>query len=288
MVARSHGFWMSLRLCQWSARTRCGEAAHHHNRAETLDHQEGAMRTENTLNTDTLIDTETAKRGAQLTSYSKLNVWVPKTTMGVLTVRIVLFNLCREKPRQERPGADPRQSQRPARSSRDDGRPHQQPRGQEPSRHKEPDWSGGPAPPPQHRERDREPRDYHDQVVRREGANDKRPKSSYTGRDSSPQSPREKRPLSGPNIRTPNLPVTEGVIKTAQQTSRPFNTYPRSESDSGRSPSSQVHINKMNVYYRAGLLGVVHFYYKIIAFFFSGGPLSALTCCVNVRLLSGD
>ncbi|KTG46439.1 hypothetical protein cypCar_00001122 [Cyprinus carpio] len=147
----------------------------------------------------------------------------------------------REKPRQEHPGADPRQSQRPARSSREDGRPHQQPRGQEPSRHKEPDWSGGPAAPPQHRERDRdrEPRDYHDQVVRREGANDKRPKSSYTGRDSSPQSPREKRPLSGPNIRTPNLPVTEGVIKTAQQTGRPFNTYPRSESDSGRSASGQ-------------------------------------------------
>lgn len=149
----------------------------------------------------------------------------------------------REKPRQEHPGADPRQSQRPARSSREDSRPYQQPRGQEPNRHKEPDWSGGPAAPPQHREherdRDREPRDYRDQVVRREGANDKRPKSSYTGRDSSPQSPREKRPLSGPNIRTPNLPVTEGVIKTAQQTSRPFNTYPRSESDAGRSPSGQ-------------------------------------------------
>ncbi|XP_073673725.1 serine/threonine-protein kinase PAK 4 [Garra rufa] len=146
----------------------------------------------------------------------------------------------REKPRQEHPGADPRQSQRPGRSSREDSRPHQQPRGQEPSRHKEP---GGPAAPPQHRERerdrDREPRDYHDQVVRREGANDKRPKSSYTGRDSSPQSPREKRPLSGPNIRTPNLPVTEGVIKTAQQTGRPFNTYPRAESDSGRNPSGQ-------------------------------------------------
>ncbi|ROK28225.1 Serine/threonine-protein kinase PAK 4 [Anabarilius grahami] len=147
----------------------------------------------------------------------------------------------REKPRQEHSGSDPRQSQRPARSSREDSRPHQQPRGQEPSRHKEPNWSGGPAAPPKLRERDRdrEPRDYHDQVVRREGANDKRPKSSYTGRDSSPQSLREKRPLSGPNIRTPNLPVTEGVIKTAQQTGRPFNTYPRAESDSGRSPSGQ-------------------------------------------------
>ncbi|CAF96127.1 unnamed protein product, partial [Tetraodon nigroviridis] len=41
-------------------------------------------------------------------------------------------------------------------------------------------------------------------------------------------------PLSGPNIRTPNLPVTEGVMKTAQQNTRPFNTYPRTDSDGGR------------------------------------------------------
>lgn len=142
-----------------------------------------------------------------------------------------------QRPRQqhEQPGVDHRQPQHPSRSSREDGRPYQQPRGQEPSRHKDIDWSGGP-PVPKPRERDREPRD---QVVRREGGNDKRPKSSYTGRDTSPQSPRDKRPLSGPNIRTPNLPVTDGVIKTAQQASRPFNTYPRSESDSGRSPSGQ-------------------------------------------------
>lgn len=85
-----------------------------------------------------------------------------------------------------------------------------------------------------------DPRDHHDQVVRREGPSDKRPKSSYTGRDGSPQSPRDKRPLSGPNIRMPNLPVTEGVIKTAQQSSRPFNTYPRTDSEGGRSPTSQV------------------------------------------------
>nr|XP_055052582.1 serine/threonine-protein kinase PAK 4 isoform X2 [Misgurnus anguillicaudatus] len=144
----------------------------------------------------------------------------------------------RPRQQQEQPGIDHRQAQHPSRSSREDGRPYQQPRGQEPSRHKDIDWSGGP-PVPKPRERDREPREYHDQVVRREGANDKRPKSSYTGRDTSPQSPRDKRPLSGPNIRTPNLPVTDGVIKTAQQASRPFNTYPRSESDSGRSPSGQ-------------------------------------------------
>lgn len=164
---------------------------------------------------------------------------------GNIDSEAVFFSCpCREKPRQEHPSADPRQSQRPARSSREDTRPHQQPRGQEPNRIKEPNWLGGPAAPAQHRERDREPRDHHDQVVRREGANDRRPKSSYTGGDSSPQSPREKRPLSGPNIRTPNLPVTEGVIKTAQQTGRPFNTYPRAESDSGRSPSGQVHRNQ--------------------------------------------
>uniref|UniRef100_M3ZLW3 non-specific serine/threonine protein kinase n=1 Tax=Xiphophorus maculatus TaxID=8083 RepID=M3ZLW3_XIPMA len=64
---------------------------------------------------------------------------------------------------------------------------------------------------------------------------DHRPKSSYAARDGSPTSPRDKRPLSGPNIRTPNLPVTEGVMKTAQQNMRPFNTYPRTDSDGGLS-----------------------------------------------------
>uniref|UniRef100_A0A3P9HGC8 non-specific serine/threonine protein kinase n=1 Tax=Oryzias latipes TaxID=8090 RepID=A0A3P9HGC8_ORYLA len=68
---------------------------------------------------------------------------------------------------------------------------------------------------------------------------DQRPKSSYTARDGSPQSPRDKRPLSGPNIHTPNLPVTDGGMKTAQQTTRPFNTYPRSDSEGGRSPTGQ-------------------------------------------------
>uniref|UniRef100_A0A3B3UG99 non-specific serine/threonine protein kinase n=1 Tax=Poecilia latipinna TaxID=48699 RepID=A0A3B3UG99_9TELE len=69
---------------------------------------------------------------------------------------------------------------------------------------------------------------------------DHRPKSSYVARDGSPTSPRDKRPLSGPNIRTPNLPVSEGVMKTAQQNTRPFNTYPRTDSDGGRSPTGQV------------------------------------------------
>lgn len=133
-------------------------------------------------------------------------------------------------------------SQKPAKGHREDGRP-MQPHGQEPSRHKEQERPSGPPAPP-HRERDRD-RDHSNPVVWREVASDKRPKSSYTNRDESPQSPRDKRPLSGPNVRTPNLPVTEGVMKTAQQT-RPFNTYPRSESDSARNPSSQVSTDREN------------------------------------------
>lgn len=130
------------------------------------------------------------------------------------------------------------ESHRPPRSQREDGRP-QQPRGQEPSRLKDQERpSVPPVPPPRERHRDREPQDYHDQVVRREGASDKRPKSSYTGRDGSPSSSRDKRPLSGPNVRTPNLPVAEAGMKAGQQ-GRPFNTYPRSESDTARGPSSQ-------------------------------------------------
>ncbi|XP_023870196.1 serine/threonine-protein kinase PAK 4 [Salvelinus sp. IW2-2015] len=150
----------------------------------------------------------------------------------------------RERPRTDQlAGGDPRQTQRVPRSQGEDGRPQQQPRGQEPgSRHRERERPCPPPPPP--KPRDMDPRDHHDQVVRRDGPSDKgpsdkRPKSSYTGRDSSPQSPRDKRPLSGPNIRMPNLPVTEGVIKTAQQSSRPFNTYPRADSEGGRSPTSQ-------------------------------------------------
>ncbi|CDQ73237.1 serine/threonine-protein kinase PAK 4 [Oncorhynchus mykiss] len=145
----------------------------------------------------------------------------------------------REQPRPDQlASGDPRQPQRVPRSQREDGRPQQQPRGQEPSsRHRERERPGPPPPPP--KPRDTDPRDHHDQVVRRDGPSDQRPKSSYTGRDGSPQSPRDKRPLSGPNIRMPNLPVTEGVIKTAQQTSRPFNTYPRADSEGGRSPTSQ-------------------------------------------------
>lgn len=144
----------------------------------------------------------------------------------------------RDRPRSDhhQSGGDPRQGQRALRPPQwDDGvqvRPQQQPRGQEPSRAHRDRPGSGPPPPPH---RDREPRDR-DQV---DQPSDHRPKSSYMVRDGSPQSPRDKRPLSGPNIRTPNLPVSEGVMKTAQQTTRPFNTYPRTDSEGGRSPTGQ-------------------------------------------------
>lgn len=135
----------------------------------------------------------------------------------------------------------------------------QQPRGQEPSG-KATKHPGSRPPPAEHhklpkegrpRAHDRDgrkdyvaERDYSepaDRVVRRDrnDPSDKRPKSTYTG-EKSPQSPRDKRPLSGPNIRTPNIPVSEGVMKTAQQTGRPFNTYPRAETDPGRGTGSQA------------------------------------------------
>uniref|UniRef100_A0A8D0D292 non-specific serine/threonine protein kinase n=1 Tax=Sander lucioperca TaxID=283035 RepID=A0A8D0D292_SANLU len=149
----------------------------------------------------------------------------------------------RPRPDLQKSGGDPRQSQHEHRPPQWDegvqGRPQQQPRGQEPSRaHKDRPGSVPPPPPPH---RDREPRDrgqvWTEDVV--DQPSDHRPKSSYIVRDGSPQSPRDKRPLSGPNIRTPNLPVTEGVMKTAQQTTRPFNTYPRTDSEGGRSPTGQ-------------------------------------------------
>ncbi|XP_067363729.1 serine/threonine-protein kinase PAK 4 isoform X2 [Channa argus] len=139
-------------------------------------------------------------------------------------------------------GGDPRQAQRavhpPQRDEGVHGRPQQQPRGQEPSRAHRDRPDSGPPPPPH---RDREHRDRgKEHVGQRDQSGDHRPKSSYVVRDGSPQSPRDKRPLSGPNIRTPNLPVTEGVIKTTQQGTRPFNTYPRTDSEGGRSPTGQV------------------------------------------------
>ncbi|MEQ2216210.1 hypothetical protein XENOCAPTIV_012538, partial [Xenoophorus captivus] len=118
------------------------------------------------------------------------------------------------------------------------GRPQQQPRGQEPSKAYR-DRAGSGQHPSTHRDRDPRDRDQ-EQVVRRDQPSDHRPKSSYVARDGSPTSPRDKRPLSGPNIRTPNLPITEGVMKTSQQTTGPFNTYPRADSEGGRSPTGQV------------------------------------------------
>uniref|UniRef100_A0A8D0DSU6 non-specific serine/threonine protein kinase n=1 Tax=Salvator merianae TaxID=96440 RepID=A0A8D0DSU6_SALMN len=122
----------------------------------------------------------------------------------------------------------------------------QHPRGQEAAGKAQPR-----APPPdyhkpfsEHRhrahEREERRREPADRVVRRERADgpEKRPKSTYTG-ETSPQSPREKRPLSGPNIRTPNIPVSEGVMKTAQQTGRPFNTYPRADTDPVRGAQAE-------------------------------------------------
>ncbi|XP_070619833.1 serine/threonine-protein kinase PAK 4 isoform X2 [Erythrolamprus reginae] len=92
-----------------------------------------------------------------------------------------------------------------------------------------------PEPGPRAPERDRKREPPTERVVKRERTEgpEKRPKSTYTGQGS-PQAPREKRPLSGPNIRTPNIPISEGVMKTAQQTGRPFNTYPRADTDLGR------------------------------------------------------
>lgn len=148
----------------------------------------------------------------------------------------------RDRTRQDQQGGgEPRhQSQRAVRPPQTDemiqGRPQQQPRGQEPSRAQR---DRPVPPPPPHRDRPSRERGQ-DHGAHRDQPYDHRPKSSYVARDGSPQSPKDKRPLSGPSIRTPNLPVTEGVMKTAQQTARPFNTYPRTESEGGRSPTGQV------------------------------------------------
>ncbi|XP_010774385.1 serine/threonine-protein kinase PAK 4 [Notothenia coriiceps] len=142
----------------------------------------------------------------------------------------------RPRPDHHAGGGDPRQGPRALRPPQwEEGgqdRPQQQPRGQEPSRaHRDRPGSG--PPPPPHRDREHRDRDQMDQP------SDQRPKSSYMVRDGSPQSPRDKRPLSGPNIRTPSLPVSEGVMKPTQQNTRPFNTYPRTDSEGGRSPTGQ-------------------------------------------------
>lgn len=104
------------------------------------------------------------------------------------------------------------------------GRPQQQPRGQEPNRGPRDRPGSGPPLPPH---RDKEHREHNqEQMGHKNQPGEHRPQSSYMGSEGSPQSPRDKRPLSGPNIRTPNLPITDVVLKTAQQNVRPFNTYP--------------------------------------------------------------
>ncbi|XP_033848440.3 serine/threonine-protein kinase PAK 4-like [Acipenser ruthenus] len=153
----------------------------------------------------------------------------------------------RPRPPGEREGGGGGERQRQGGREDPDRRPsrpqhqQQQPRGQEPSHNRD-----RPPPPPSRtelsRRQDREGGNRHqsqpgeeDRVVRRDPGQERRPKSSYTGPNtSSPQSPRDKRPLSGSNIRSPSLPVTDGVIKTTQPTGRPFNTYPRAETDAGR------------------------------------------------------
>ncbi|OCT66326.1 hypothetical protein XELAEV_18042582mg [Xenopus laevis] len=85
-----------------------------------------------------------------------------------------------------------------------------------------------------------------EQVVKREKAEEKRPKSSYTSGVGSPQSPRDKRPLSGPNIHTHGSSSTDGVVKQTQ-TGRPFNTYPRAETDPSRGAAHQVSDSRSTV-----------------------------------------
>ncbi|XP_033881873.2 serine/threonine-protein kinase PAK 4-like [Acipenser ruthenus] len=155
-----------------------------------------------------------------------------------------------EAARPRPPGERGGEMQRPGQGGREDpdrkpSRTQQQPRGQEPSRNRD-----RPPPPPSRiepsRRQDREGGNRHqsqpgeeDRVVRRDPGQERRPKSSYTGTSTSPQSPRDKRPLSGPNIGAPSLPGTDGEIKTAQPTARPFNTYPRAETDAGRGAGTQ-------------------------------------------------
>ncbi|XP_043536677.1 serine/threonine-protein kinase PAK 4 [Chiloscyllium plagiosum] len=156
-------------------------------------------------------------------------------------------------------------------AERADSRAHpQQPRGQEPSRtggsrpnhhnsrearpdhHRHPDNKSKPhdktdgrRDQPGDREGNHvgfsEPTNSQERASRREKqeSSDKRPKSTHTGQ-TSPQSPRDKRPLSGPNIRPPHAPGGDGAVKTAHQTGRPFNTYPMAETGAGRGSSSQV------------------------------------------------
>ncbi|XP_053328331.1 serine/threonine-protein kinase PAK 4 isoform X2 [Spea bombifrons] len=129
----------------------------------------------------------------------------------------------------------------------------QQPRGQEPSAKHRPPPPDYPKPPENRGTRSHErtdakrdfsvpERDYSepaDRVPRRD-KEERRPKSAYAGGEGSPQSPRDKRPLSGPSIQTPGTSATERATKPTQQAGRPFNTYPRADTDPSRGTGHQV------------------------------------------------
>ncbi|KAF3818182.1 hypothetical protein GH733_012490 [Mirounga leonina] len=64
---------------------------------------------------------------------------------------------------------------------------------------------------------------------RRRGGPEKRPKSSREGSGGPQESSRDKRPLSGPDVGTPQPAGLAGGAKAAA--GRPFNTYPRADTD---------------------------------------------------------
>uniref|UniRef100_A0A6I8NTM0 non-specific serine/threonine protein kinase n=1 Tax=Ornithorhynchus anatinus TaxID=9258 RepID=A0A6I8NTM0_ORNAN len=117
----------------------------------------------------------------------------------------------------------------------------QQPRGQEPAppEHPKPPPEGRTGAPERGGRRDPPQGEGAGRPARREGP-EKRPKSSYAGGAGGPQPPRDKRPLSGPSLGTPHLPAADGAAETARQGGRPFNTYPRADTDPGRGSAPQV------------------------------------------------
>ncbi|XP_072776927.1 serine/threonine-protein kinase PAK 4 isoform X2 [Taeniopygia guttata] len=96
--------------------------------------------------------------------------------------------------------------------------------------------------PPQSRQREepkaaagREPPNPHPQPHPPGG----RPKSSSAGEGPPRPPPREQRPLSGPDLRPPDIPGAPGAgLKTAP--GRPFHTYPRADTDPSRGGSAQA------------------------------------------------
>ncbi|XP_072464436.1 serine/threonine-protein kinase PAK 4 isoform X1 [Notamacropus eugenii] len=99
--------------------------------------------------------------------------------------------------------------------------------------------------PAEGRSRAAERRDHGGSSEAKRDGMEKRPKSSgegALGQPGSPQPPRDKRPLSGPDVRTPRPPGPGGGAKSSA--SRPFNTYPRADSDHpprGTGPQGEPH-----------------------------------------------